>query len=172
MADTERTAGPPYRAGPARRVLHALIALAGWVLFVYWWWLVFRRVSGQEIRYTVLFVAIALVVIVGLTAVWAFHNLRISRRRGRRRRPREVTPDLSRDSVGREVRLPTIPSDCLNARVVTVRIQDGTKVYAPAGAAWPEAAPRPATTPGSAPGPPAAIKASPLPAAAREGKRP
>ena len=147
VTDGDRPPHPPFRAAPARRALHALIALAGWVLFLYWWWLVARRVSQQEIRYTVVFIAIALVVIVGLTAVWAFHNVRIFRKRGARRRVREVTPDLSHDSVGREVRLPVVPGDCRTATIVAVRIQDGVKVYAPGGGARPPAAPREARQP-------------------------
>jgi hypothetical protein len=117
-----------------RRVLHALIALAGWGLFGYWWWLVARRVSQQEIRFTVILIAIALVVIVALTAAWAMHNVRIFRARGARKSLREVTQDLSHDTVGRQVRLPAVPEECRSAPVVRVRLEGGSKLYVPATA--------------------------------------
>lgn len=141
-ADMNRSLDPPLRAGTARRALHAVIALAGWVLFAHWWWIVFGRVSAREIRFTLLFIAVALVVVVGLTAWWAFHNLRIFRtRQARRRRVCEATPDPPRDGVGREVHLPPPPEDCRTARIVLVRIEDGTKVYVPYETVRPAAGP-------------------------------
>jgi hypothetical protein len=124
----------PVLAGPIRRVVHTLVALAGWVLFGYWWWLVARRVSEHEIRFTVVLIAIALLVIVSLTAAWAMHNLRIFRARGPRLGLRAVTQDLSHDTVGREVRLPSVPDACRSASVVKVRLEAGVKVYVPAAA--------------------------------------
>lgn len=105
------------------------MAVAGWVLFVYWWWLVFRRVNDTEVRYTLWFIAIALVVIVVVTAIWAIHNLRIFKHRGPRTKVRPVREDFSRDSVGRPVNMPKVPNECVTAPVVVVRIADGTKIY-------------------------------------------
>ena len=121
----------PIEAGPARRVLHTVIAAAGWALFTYWWWLVFRRVNETEVRYTLWFIAIALIVVVFVTALWAVHNLRMFRRRGPRTKVREVQEDFSRDSVGRPVTMPEVPEECFTADVVVVRIADGTKFYDP-----------------------------------------
>ena len=121
----------PIQAGPVRRVLHTVVALAGWVVFVYWWWLVFRRVNDTEVRYTLWFIAIALFVIVFVTALWAVHNLVVFRRRGPRTKVREVQEDFSHDSVGRPVNMPQVPHECLTSEVVVVRIADGTKIYDP-----------------------------------------
>ena len=81
---------PPLQASPARRVLHTLIAVAGWALFVYWWWVVFHRVSRHEVRFTVLFVTLSLLAIVLTTSIWAYHNVRIYRRLGPRWKVRQV----------------------------------------------------------------------------------
>ncbi len=135
MAESDRQSLTPTRGGPARRAFHALLALAGWVLFVYWWWLVFRRVSAAEIRFTLLFIAIALAAIVALTAAWAIHNVWIYRRRGPRRSVKAVDEDFARDTVGREVLLPTVPEICRVAAVVSVRVRHGAKVYATGGPA-------------------------------------
>src|SRR2546422_8351912 len=91
---------PPTQAGPLRRVLHTLVALSGWLLFIYWWWIVFHRVSRSEIQFTLYFVTASLVVIVLATALWARHNVRIYRKRGPRSHLREVAVDLTRDAVG------------------------------------------------------------------------
>src|SRR6267143_6372455 len=98
---------PPFQARPVRRAFHTVLALAGWVLFVYWWWLVFRRVTPGEIRFTLLFIGIALAVIVLITAFWALHNRRIFKRKGPRKLVREKMADYSRDSIGRAVEFPT-----------------------------------------------------------------
>jgi hypothetical protein len=125
----------PIHAGPSRRAFHSLVALAGWALFAYWWWLVARRVSAHEIRFTLLVIAIALGVILVLTALWVLHNIRIFRIRGPRQQMRTVAQDSSRDTVGRNVQFPAVPEDCLSAAVVHVRIREGVKIYLPAAAA-------------------------------------
>ena len=65
----------PIVGGPVRRALHTLIALAGWVLFIYWWWIVFRRVSPGEVRWTMWFIGLAMAAIVLSTALWAIKAL-------------------------------------------------------------------------------------------------
>ena len=124
-----------------RRAFHVALSVAGWVLFVYWWWLVFRRVGETEIRYTLLFIAFALAIIVLLTAIWAVHNLRISRIRGPRMKVREVARDFSRDSVGRAVEFPAAPGECRTSPVVQVRVVNGIKVDVASGPGGQPAAP-------------------------------
>jgi hypothetical protein len=141
MPELKPTKQPPFRAGPVRRAFHTLVAVAGWALFLYWWWLVAHRVGRQEVVFTLVFIAIALGLIVGLTALWAFHNLRIFEKRGNRRQVSHVTAAPSEDSVGRHVQLPTLPEDCRNSPIVTVRIHDGDKVYASSGVIQPPARP-------------------------------
>jgi hypothetical protein len=121
----------PLVAGPIRRVFHTLVALGGWVLFVYWWWLVFRHVSPTAIRFTLWFLALSLAAIVLVTALWAIHNVRMFRRKAARTHVRSVHEDSSHDSIGRPVGLPAIPEECLTASLIVVRIEDGSKVYRP-----------------------------------------
>ena len=121
----------PLQADPPRRALHTIIAVAGWIVFVYWWWLVFRRVNATEVRYTMWFIAIALVGITFVTALWSLHNVRIFKRLGPRTKLREVREDFSRDMVGRPVGMPTVPDEVLRADIVMVRIVGGRKVYEP-----------------------------------------
>ncbi len=123
---------PPSQAGPARRAFHTLIAIVGWALFVYWWWIVFHRVSRHEIRFTLLFIVLSLTVIVVVTAVWVLHNLGIYRRRGPRTRVREVDPDFSRDGIGRDVTFIGVGEAHRSAPVVYVRFVGRSKIYEPA----------------------------------------
>jgi hypothetical protein len=131
MPETTPIPREPQQAEPPRRAFHAVIAVAGWVVFVYWWWLVFRRVNATEVRYTLWFIGIALVVVVLVTALWALHNKMLFRRLGPRTKLREVHEDFSRDTVGRTVDMPAVPEECLTADVIVVRIEGDTKFYQP-----------------------------------------
>jgi hypothetical protein len=139
---------PPSQAGPLRRLLHTLVALGGWLLFIYWWWLVFHRVSRSEIQFTLYFVTASLVVIVLATALWARHNVRIYRKRGPRTHLREVAIDLSHDGVGRPVSFGGPGADPRSAPVVIVRVTEDGKRYEPTSSLPPPvSAPEPAARP-------------------------
>ncbi len=129
MTDRPSPIPDPIEAGPARKVLHVLITIVGWLLFLYWWWLVFHRVSRQEVRFTALFIAISLAIIVLVTLAWAWHNLRIFKRRGPRQNNREAKADFSHDGVGRNVVYPPGGIDLKTAPVVRVRFVEGEKRY-------------------------------------------
>jgi hypothetical protein len=131
VPETTPTKREPQQAEPSRRALHAVIAIAGWIVFGYWWWLVFRRVNATEVRYTVWFLGVALFVIVLVTALWALHNKMLFRRLGPRTKLRDVAEDFSRDTVGRPVDMPAVPEECLTADVIVIRIEGHTKVYQP-----------------------------------------
>ena len=129
MTDRPTLIPKPIEAGPARKVLHALITIVGWLLFLYWWWIVFHRVSGQEVRFTALFIVISLAIIVLVTLAWAWHNLRIFKRRGARQHNRDTQADFSHDGVGRNVVYPVGGIDLKTAPVVRVRFIEGEKRY-------------------------------------------
>lgn len=131
MSSPPRPQVQPIHGSPARRAFHAVLALAGWVLFVWWWVIVLGRVSALEVRFTLWFLVISLAAIVLVTALWAVHNLRLVRRKTARTHVREVTPDQSRDTVGRPLGFPAVPEECRAASLIVVRIEDGSKVYRP-----------------------------------------
>ena len=124
---------PPIQAGPGRRVFHTLIALAGWALFIWWWWLVLQRTDPREARYTAIFILVTLGVCVGLTALWAAHNVSIFKRRGPRKTVRDVSYDFSRDRLGRSVSF-AVPLERMEvAPIVQIRLESDGKVYKTAG---------------------------------------
>ena len=120
---------PPTQASPPRRVAHLLVALAGWVLFVYWWFLVLGRVSLEEVRLTGLFIVLTLLVTVMLTVAWSFHNLRIWKRRGPRLRVREAADAFAHDRLGRDLVTEGPPEGLKRDALIVVRIEPGQKTY-------------------------------------------
>jgi len=125
------TSKPPIQAGPARRLFHLIVAVAGWVLFVYWWWLVMRRVSDEDIRFTGFFLFVTFVICVTVTAAWSFHNHGIFRRRGPRTKVREVPEDFSRDRLGRAVSFKATTEQLKAEPIVHIRLEHDGKVYRP-----------------------------------------
>ncbi len=113
----------------ARQALHVLLAVAGWALFFYWWSIVLRDVDPRQVRFTVLFVGIALVVVVSVTAVWVLHNLSIFRRRGARTHLRSVVEDVSEDTLGRPLQFDADRDALRAAPTVRVVLDGGRKVY-------------------------------------------
>jgi hypothetical protein len=120
---------PEVEASRGRRLLHLLLALAGWVLFIYWWLLVFRRVTPQEIRFTLIFLAVAAAVIVLVTGFWVFHNKSLFRRRNARVRPIEVSSAIKHDAIGRRIRFAESRDTLVESPLVRVQMEGGEKVY-------------------------------------------
>src|SRR4029450_9791406 len=82
---------------------------------------------------------LSLAIIVLMTLVWAWHNLRIFRQRGARKRMREATADFSHDGLGRPVDYSDRGLDPLSPPVVYVRLIGDGKPYEPAGRLPPRA---------------------------------
>lgn len=86
---------------PLRRGFHALLALAGWVVFLYLWWTVFARGLGREGWLALLSVGILFLGIVAMNALWIRFNEGIARSRTPRTRVREVEVRIEQDKLGR-----------------------------------------------------------------------
>jgi hypothetical protein len=134
---------PPTQASVGRRVFHLLVALAGWVLFVWWWIIVLWRVDHHQVRITGIFVGVTLLVCVVLTTVWTYHNLRIWRHRGPRTQVRESQEDYARDRLGRSVAFKGDEHQLKNDPVIVVRMEHEGKVYRPSSAPQSRAEPSP-----------------------------
>jgi len=125
---------PPRFATPLRTVLHVIVSLAGWVLFLYWWVIVLRDVSRHVVIITGVLMLIALVIIVLLTLAWSWHNKGIHQRKGPRTRVREVQEDWSRDVLGREVTFEGSRDRMLVEPEVHVGFDETRKTYRGRGA--------------------------------------
>jgi hypothetical protein len=120
---------PPTLASPGRRLFHLLIALAGWALFLYWWWLVLGRLDPAHVRFTVLFILATLAGCILLTAGWVFHNLRIFRRKGPRTHVRISSYQFTRDRVGRTLVFASPIERLATAPVIQIRLEHEGKAY-------------------------------------------
>ncbi len=129
MSPTVKKLDLPRQATPIRRLLHVCIAVVGWVLFVYWWWLVFSRVSQREVVITGIFVAVTTVVSVLVTSIWSIHNKRLHRRRSPREQVRSVQEDYSHDSLSRLVAFEDDIESLRDAPRVRVELVEDRKLY-------------------------------------------
>ena len=120
---------PEVEARAGWRFLHLLLAVAGWVLFVYWWLIVFRRVTPTEIRFTLIFLAAAAAIIVLVTAFWVVHNKSLFRKRNARVRPIEASGAVKHDAIGRRVRFAESRDTLADSALVRVQMEAGEKVY-------------------------------------------
>lgn len=112
-------------------IAHGLLALAGWLVFGWFWYRVFYRTPADESAAGVLVVAVLLVLSVGLTLAWIRHNQALARRyRGRRTRIPEADRDWSRDVLGRPVEGPSwdVVQEAVEVEI-DVDERTGRKVY-------------------------------------------
>lgn len=124
---------PCTQAPPSRRLLHALTAAAGWALFFYWWGIVLQRTGAAEIRFTLLFIAVATVLAVLLTVAWIRHNVALHQRKGPRTGVPEVSEDFRHDVLGRPLRFEGDPAAARAAQLVRICTGPADKHYRPSG---------------------------------------
>ncbi|MBG6080539.1 hypothetical protein IWX58_002226 [Rubrivivax gelatinosus] len=140
--ESPRAAAHGERLTAARRLVHALVVLAGWVLFVWGWE---RVASGQPAVGELLWLIVgALVLVPALTLSWVLHNVGIYRRKGPRRSSALVALDYTHDFNGR--RIDADWTALASARRVLIRNDGGHKRFenadpAPAAPTVPAAAP-------------------------------
>ena len=96
-----------------------------WLGFLAGWWRVAARTPTREIVHSVASLGLLTSVYGALLAGWIYHNIRIYRRKGPRRSPRLLSPDLTRDGLGRRFRQET---DILRQQHIEIRLQGETKV--------------------------------------------
>ena len=116
-----------------RHVLHTVASILMWCLFGYYWWVVAqRRVNPATIEALAILGGLAVVGLL-LTVGWVAHNLRLSRRLGRRKGFPAPAETFAVDHLQRPLVGPGIEA-LRAARVVTVGLDDeGRKVYAVSG---------------------------------------
>lgn len=111
--------------GWPRRLLHLAAILAGWVLFVWWWY----EVAVQHWNKTLiaLIILVTLIAAPAITGAWIVHNLNLYRRKGPRLGAPVVRIGYSRDWNGREVEADW--GRLREASVVVVTIEGERKRY-------------------------------------------
>ncbi|MCB1162379.1 MAG: hypothetical protein R3C71_11065 [Candidatus Krumholzibacteriia bacterium] len=112
-----------------RRILHILIALASWVLFVDYWFLVLGQPLSPGLRVALGFMVVSVLLLPILVYLWILHNLRVARRwrarRGERQDPHE---DFHEDFLGRSL-AGTDLHTLQGARELVIELQGEHKRY-------------------------------------------
>jgi len=113
-----------------RLVVHVLLSIALWVVFVVYWDLVTRDAVGPGTLLAIQVLSVLVVAGTIVTAWWVVHNLRLGRR-DRRRAPRPVPAEtLTADALGRPVDAPPL-AQLRTAGVVEISVDDARKSYRP-----------------------------------------
>lgn len=123
------------RLSPLQVVGHLILVLAGWAIFLYWWYLV--AVRGWAETQIALIIFVTLFVAPAITLGWVAHNLRIFKRKGPRLGAQRVAMDYERDWNQREVVADWAALG--DAGVIAVTVDGDRKLYAAeTGAGAPE----------------------------------
>lgn len=116
----------PRLASPFQRFLHLFGLLAGWTIFVWFWWHV---LTTQSIAHALLawLIVGSLVLLPLITLAWVSHNVALFRAKGARTQVRESTREYSQDWVSRRVEAdwPALRA----ARAIDIRLDDGVKQF-------------------------------------------
>lgn len=129
---TSRTARSisALKAVSIRLVIQVLVAVIGWVVFIYLWYVTLAyRVIGLRPYLELAAIALTALVVIVITQYWVWHNVRIWRRKGPRKNVTIAEFDFSRDWLGRSVNADwqSLKGDSL----INIIIEDGAKIYRP-----------------------------------------
>jgi hypothetical protein len=108
-----------------QRLLHLVGLAAGWILFVYWWYLV--AINDWDETDVALIILVTLVVSPALTIGWVLHNRGIFRRKGPRMHQPQVALVYAVDWNGRAVQADW--AALADAAVVAVTVDGPRKLY-------------------------------------------
>lgn len=124
----------PDRRLTFRAAFHGLIALSGWILFVYWWRRVVPQITRTDASAALVFIAATFLVTLAVTLWWVSYNIRIFRRKGPRTRLPDVPEDRNADVLGRAIDGPDDGS-LRRAQVIVIAVDGETKRIGPGGIA-------------------------------------
>jgi hypothetical protein len=124
--------GFPSESGRGRWILHMLIALGGWGLYVERWSVVLGRTSLQFMWLATLEIALGIAIILELTIHWIGHNQRIAARGKRGYSSRYLAPRFETDVLDRRIELPAEPFGRM-APLIQLNVQDRIKSYSVPG---------------------------------------
>ncbi len=117
-----------------RGAFHGLVALCGWILFVYWWRRVTPQITETDATAALVFIASTFLVTLVITLSWVSYNVRIYRRKGPRTRLPDVSDNRDTDFLGRPIDGPDDGS-VRKAQVIVIAVDGERKSVLPGGIA-------------------------------------
>jgi hypothetical protein len=86
-----------------RQLLHGIVALLLWVVFVFYWSIVFQRPMSSDTRASLTTLAIVTGAGILFLSFWVYHNVRIHKKFRRRKRRRDASFLAEADHLGRVI---------------------------------------------------------------------
>lgn len=93
----------PRKQVTIKAIFHALIALAGWALFIYWWNRVIPQIDSRDAAVALVFIGATVLATVLVTLLWIRYNIGIFRRKGPRTRLVRAAENRETDFLGRTI---------------------------------------------------------------------
>ena len=84
-------------------ILHALLIVLTWILFVSWWNQVIPQVTVEDASMAFLVIFLTFLICSVLTLLWVRHNIGIFRRKGPRKNLPPVSEERETDYLGRKL---------------------------------------------------------------------
>ncbi|MDP1809018.1 MAG: hypothetical protein Q8L35_05710 [Actinomycetota bacterium] len=130
MRDKARRKDMGGKASPGRLAIQVVTAILAWGVFAYLWFLTFAyKITSYRPYFELAGVALTAAAIVAITQIWVWHNLRIWRRKGARKKIPEATFDFSRDWLGRRVEAQW--DELKKDSFIKIMIEGDKKIYKP-----------------------------------------
>ena len=120
----------PDKGSFPRFAFHAIIAVCGWALFVYFWTIVGRRGLSKGASLSLIAMGIFIGAMVVLTSWWVIHNMRISSKNRRKSLQTVEEVPYVIDKVGSRVKLKDTEM-IRKAEIIEVVLEGDTKTYRP-----------------------------------------
>jgi hypothetical protein len=115
-----------------KTTFHALVAISGWALFVFWWIRVFPQIHLGDGFIALVFIRGTVCISMITTLLWIRYNIGIFRRKGPRKNLTEVAENHCTDVLGRRIE-PLGSGSFKTARHVIVSLEGESKKYEVAG---------------------------------------
>ena len=117
-----------YYAISVHLLVQIIVAIIGWAVFIYLWYLTLaHKVIGFRPYLELAAIVLTAVAVVAVTQWWVWHNLQIWRRKGPRKQVTVADYDFSQDWLGRSVDADW--QSLKNNDLITVTAEDGAKIY-------------------------------------------
>ena len=114
-------------------ILHALLAVLTWILFISWWNQVIPQVTVEDASMAFLVIFLTFLICSVLTLLWVRHNVDIFRRKGPRKNLPSVSEEREADYLGRRLDHPGYDFLKDAPLVVVSREEDRKKFQVPLG---------------------------------------
>ena len=103
MTDKKQYSSPSTPRMTIKGILHALLAVLTWILFISWWNQVIPQVTVEDASMAFLVIFLTFLICSVLTLLWVRHNVGIFRRKGPRKNLPPVSEERETDYLGRKL---------------------------------------------------------------------